>query len=305
MRFLVHIVLAGTAALLAGSSLRAQAPTARLVAVVEANPNEQSTAIALPQQDEKANKQIELLLRQIESQQRVIELLAESVKRQPVAATPLDKQPMPATAGTAAVPAGASLRPEAPNAKLVGLVEANPNGPRSTAKDKEIFQAHMVEATALAQQDEKTKKQVELLQKQIESQQKMIEILADHVKKQPLAGTPVDKLQTQAATLETRSRQGAERDQDLSQSIDNLSAHMDAVERNGPRLPATLKELFLPSQPNESPLSVYTNLVVGYNAPETGIAGPFFGNFSPHFRLILNDWIYAIGEIDVFFEWER
>jgi hypothetical protein len=151
------------------------------------------------------------------------------------------------------------------------------------------------EAPQAATQDQK----MQLMQKQIEDQQKMIELLFDHVRKQPLAGTPVEKLQTQAATLDARSLQSAQRNQDLSQAIDNISEHLDAVERNGPRLPATLKELFLPSQPNESPVSIYTNLVVGYNSPETGTAGPFFGNFSPHLRLTLNDWIYAIGEIDV------
>jgi hypothetical protein len=149
-------------------------------------------------------------------------------------------------------------------------------------------------------QDDKQKKQIELLQKQIEDQQKMIELLLEHVKKQPLAGSNVEKLQTQVATLEARSQQTAQRNQDLSQAIDNLSEHLDSVERNGPRLPATLKELFLPSQQNETPVSIYTNLVAGYNSPETGTAGPFFGNFSPHLRVTLNDWIYAIGEVDVF-----
>jgi hypothetical protein len=167
-------------------------------------------------------------------------------------------------------------------------------------------QAQLVAAQAAEPQDDKLKKQVEVLQKQmellrklIETQQKTIDLLSDQAKKQPLVGSPVEKLQTQIITLEARSQAAARRDQDLAQAVDNLTEHLDALERNGPRLPATLKELFLPSQTNETPLSVYTNLVVGYNAPETGTAGPFFGNFSPHFRLALNDWIYAIGEIDV------
>ena len=161
------------------------------------------------------------------------------------------------------------------------------------------LRGQLAAAQKAEQQDDKQKKQIELLQKQIEAQQKMIEMLLEQVQKRPLAGTPVEKLQTQVATLESRSKQAAQRDQDLAQAVDNLAEHLDALERNGPRLPATLKELFLPSQTNESALSIYTNLVVGYNSPQTGTAGPFFGNFSPHFRLILNDWVYAIGEIDV------
>jgi hypothetical protein len=166
-------------------------------------------------------------------------------------------------------------------------------------QDVRDLQVQLAAAQKGDQQDEKQKKQIQLLQKQIDAQQKMIELLLDHVKKQPLAGTPVEKLQTEMATLEARSRQAAQRDQDTTQAIDNLSEHVDALERNGPRLPAALKELFLASGTNESPLSIYTNLVAGYNSPEVGTAGPFFGNFSPNLRLTLNDWIYAIGEIDV------
>ncbi len=156
------------------------------------------------------------------------------------------------------------------------------------------------QAAQAAPQDEQTKKKFDLLQKQIETLEKMVRLLADQAKKQPPSGAAVDKLQEDVARLEARSRQAAQRDQEVASAIDNIVEHADAQERNGPWLPATLKELFLPSQTNETPLSIYTNLVVGYNSPETGTAGPFFGNFSPHLRLTLNDWIYAIGEIDVF-----
>jgi hypothetical protein len=167
-------------------------------------------------------------------------------------------------------------------------------------RDMDALQGRLVAAGAVALDDETLKKQVELLQKQIEVQQKMIQLLLDHVRKQPIAGTPMEKLQTQVATLEARSKQAAQRDQETAAQIDNLTEHLDAQQRNGPELPATLKELFLPSQTNETPLSIYTNLSVGYSAPENRPAGFFFGEFAPHFRLVLNDWIYAIGEIDVF-----
>lgn len=150
------------------------------------------------------------------------------------------------------------------------------------------------------QQDEKQKKQIELLQKQIEAQQKMIEMLLDHVKKQPLAGTPVEKLQTQVATLEARSRQAAQRDQDLAQSIDNLSEHLDAVERNGPRLPETLKELFLPSRTNETPFSIYGTLIAGYQLfpHEHGEGKFFFDGFEPILLVQLNDHILLECELE-------
>jgi hypothetical protein len=172
------------------------------------------------------------------------------------------------------------------------------------------LRAELVAAQGQAQQDDKLRKQVELLQKQIETQQKMIELLLEYVKKQPLSG--VEKLQTQTATLEARSKQAAQRDQELAQAVDNVSEHLDADERNGPRLPATLKELFLPSQTNETPLSIYGAIAFGYSKilGDSGTAangagrpstpgGFYFGEFTPDFLLKLNDWIFLEAEIGV------
>lgn len=166
-------------------------------------------------------------------------------------------------------------------------------------KDVEGLRVQLAAAQAADQKDEDLKKKVELLQKQIETQQKMIELLVDHVKKQPLTGSPVEKLQTQAATLEARSRQAAQRDQELTQAVDNLTEHLDATERNGPRLPATLKELFLPSRTNETPLSVYGSLAAGYELfPHQRGEGRFvFQEFAPVFLLQLNDHILLESEI--------
>lgn len=172
------------------------------------------------------------------------------------------------------------------------------------------LRAELLVAQGKEQPDDKLRKQVELLQKQIETQQKMIELLLDYVKKQPLAS--VDKLQIQAATLEARSRQAAQRDQELAQAVDNLTEHLDADERNGPRLPATLKELFLPSQTNETPLSIYGAIAFGYSKilGDSGTAangagrpatpgGFYFGEFTPDFLLKLNEWIFLEAEIGI------
>jgi hypothetical protein len=159
-------------------------------------------------------------------------------------------------------------------------------------------------APPAAQQDAKLEKnlekKLELHQKEIETLNNKLRLIAEQLGKQPPSGAALDKMQTQIITLEARSKQAARRDQELANAVDDLLEQRDADLRNGPRLPANLRELFLPSQTNESALSIYTNLVAGYNSPETGTAGPFFGEFSPHIRLILNDWIYAIGEVDVF-----
>jgi hypothetical protein len=197
-------------------------------------------------------------------------------------------------------PLGASAAAPAAVKSAVPLAPASPDDLDALQKNMEHLQKNLVAAKAAAADDEKLKMQVELLQKQIEVQQKMIQLLMDHVKKQPLAGSPAEKMQTQVATLEARARQAALRDQELAQQVDNIVEHQDANERYGPQLPATLKELFLPSETNESPLSIYTNLSFGYSKLEGQPGGFMFGEFAPHFRLVLNNWIYAIGEIDVF-----
>src|SRR5262249_353981 len=137
-------------------------------------------------------------------------------------------------------------------------------------------------------------------QKQIETQQKIIQLLADHVRKQPIPGSPVGKLQLQAAALEARSQQAARRDQELAQGIDNLTEHLDAVERNGPRLPAPFKELFLPSRTNETQLSIYGTLVGGYELfpHQRGEGKFFFDALEPNILLQLNDRIFLESKLE-------
>src|ERR1700676_2019823 len=96
-----------------------------------------------------------------------------------------------------------------------------------------------------AAQDDKLKQQVDLLQKQIEVQQKLIVLLMEQMKKGGAVGPAMEKLQTEMATLEARSKQAAQRDQELAHAIDKVVEHQDALDRFGPSLPAPLKELFL------------------------------------------------------------
>jgi hypothetical protein len=189
----------------------------------------------------------------------------------------------------------------------MSIHQSGPSQVRSSADDLLAMQQNMAAlqrelatTQAVAQQDEKLKQQVELLQKQIETQQKMIELLVNHMRKQPLPGSPVEKLQLQAATLEARSQQAARRDQEVAQAIDNLTEHLDAVERNGPRLPETLKELFLPSRTNETPLSIYGTLVGGYELfpHQPGEGRLFFDAFEPFFLLQLNDHMQLECELE-------
>ena len=164
-----------------------------------------------------------------------------------------------------------------------------------------------------AQKDTQLQKQVELLQKQIDVQQKMIQLLLDQVQKQPLAGTPVEKLQTDVATLEARSSQAAQRDQEIAQAIDNIVEHQDALERYGPDLPARSERAVLTKreQRNASehlrcarvwlqqiPWATATTAANGAGRPSTP-GGFYFGEFTPDFLLKLNDWIFLEAEIGI------
>jgi hypothetical protein len=197
--------------------------------------------------------------------------------------------------------------PELPSPRPVGTPDEELLRLQKSAEDLRVQQGA---AQAGAKADEKLLKQVELLQKQIEVQQKMILLLMEQMKKQPAGGAAVEKLQTDVITLEARSKQTAQRDQELAAAVDKVVEHQDAVERYGPYLPAPLKELFLPSGNNETPLSIYGALAFGYNhilgnaaTAANGAGRPptpggfYFGEFTPDFLLKLNDWIFLEAEI--------
>jgi hypothetical protein len=181
-------------------------------------------------------------------------------------------------------------------------------------KSNENLTIKQVTAQKENQADEKLKQQVELLEKQIATQQKMILLLMDNMKKQSVVG--VEKLETQVTTLDSRSKQAAQRDVELSQAVDKITEQRDADQRYGPNLPAGLKELFLPSGNTETTLSIYGALAFGYssfignsatsaNGTANGPGRPlvpggfYFGEFTPDFLVKVNDWIFLEAEIGV------
>jgi hypothetical protein len=197
-----------------------------------------------------------------------------------------------------------------------------PEAPRQGPEDQLVLLQQEVAALKAQQQaaqatpqDDKMKKQIELQQKQIETLEKMIKLLADQIsqlKKQPTTGPEITKLQFQVATLEARDKAGAQRDREIAAGLDDLSEHVDQQERYGTWLPAQVKELFLPSGNNETPLSIYGALAFGYSRiigdAETaahGLGRPatpggfYFGEFTPDFLLKLNDWIFLEAEIGI------
>jgi hypothetical protein len=226
-----------------------------------------------------------------------------------------------ALAGTTFSQAPAPLAPVAPAALFppVGseqthqaegpipfLSASSPNPPPTTEAAKatpDQMTQELQQAVALAAQadkpDDTLKKKVDLLQKQIEVQQKIIQLLVDQMKKSAAGGPAVEDLQGKVATLEARSKQAAQRDLNIEQAVDNLTEHIDAEERNGPRLPAALKELFLASRNNETPLSIYGSFVENFTQ-QSGHNGVFTTpDFAPYFLLQLNEQFLLTANVDI------
>ena len=139
------------------------------------------------------------------------------------------------------------------------------------------------------EEDEKLRKLLDIQQKQIQTLEKMVKLLAEEVKKPPPVGPAVEKLQTQAAILEARQQQAAQRDQDVANAIDDLRETADAGRRQWPDLSSTLLELFNPSRTNESPFGIWGTFTANYN--KFGSSNSQFPtpDFSPHFYLLLNE----------------
>ncbi|MHB1423706.1 MAG: hypothetical protein ACYC3I_11035 [Gemmataceae bacterium] len=146
------------------------------------------------------------------------------------------------------------------------------------------------------QTPEQTQKQLELQRKQIDVLNKMVKLLADQLEKQ---GPLVSKLQSDVAGLDGRSIQGAGRDQQLEYGLDNLNEHVDSMQRYWSLIPATLKELADPSYNNETPLSIYGQLVERYHQ-FNGRSGVFESpTLSPFFLLTLNQRIFLEANVDI------
>lgn len=179
-------------------------------------------------------------------------------------------------------------------------------GQRKTieAQQKQIS---TLEQSAKALQDQlRNAPAVDRLQKLTDIQQKQMGVIeeqskltADQVEQQ---GPAVEKLQTQTATLESRSKQAAIRDRQLAEVTDVLGDSVDNLQRNYPRLPSPLKEYFLPSGTNVTPVSMWSTLSSIYtlfpNKKVTGNGGSFeLEEYTPFFLVQLNKRFLLSAEV--------
>jgi hypothetical protein len=147
-----------------------------------------------------------------------------------------------------------------------------------------------------AQGQDQQKLLLDLEHKKIGLLEQQVELLADELEQEaPL----IDKLQSQTATLQSRANQAAQRDMELANAHDSLVDSFDAQQRNPPWLPAQLKELFLQSGTNTTPLSIYNTFASRYDLfPNQRGAGAFsFETFTPFFLIQLNKRFLLSGEL--------
>ena len=153
-----------------------------------------------------------------------------------------------------------------------------------------------------AQEMEQQRKRAELQQKQIEILQQTANLLAEQLKKQaaaPVSSQAIEKLETKTELLESRAQQAARRDQELASATDNLREKLDTEIRNGPRLPAPLKELFDGNYTNETPVSIFGQMLFGYNK-QNGQNGNFTTmQVSPYFLVQLNKRFLVEASVDL------
>lgn len=143
------------------------------------------------------------------------------------------------------------------------------------------------------------RQQLEIQQKQIETLQKMTQVLADKLKSVPTTKTPViEKLEDKTAQLESRSVQAAQRDAEVVQAIDKVNDKLDSLIVNGPTLPPQARQLFLPMQPFETPLSIYGQIFGDYSKPN-GKNGMFSSpDFANYFLIQLRQQLLLEASLD-------
>jgi hypothetical protein len=136
----------------------------------------------------------------------------------------------------------------------------------------------------------------DLQQKQIRLLEEQVQVLDDQLEKEaPI----VEQLDTRTATLESRAKQAAQRDKELADTQDALLDSVDSQQRNFPWLPAPLKEWFLPSGTNVSPISMWNTVSTRYDIfPSHRGYGYFqFEEYTPFFLVQLNKWMLLSAEV--------
>jgi hypothetical protein len=196
-------------------------------------------------------------------------------------------------------PSPAPLPAEAAKSGSDGVTDATQQELVRTALQlKELGQAQAQANAGEGKEVDRLKAQLELQQKQIDVLLKMTQLLSTQAKTQPGTSEAVEKLEEQAASQEARLNRGAQRDQELAHAHDDLLEKVSSQYPAVPSLPSNLKELFLPTRTNESPVAFYGMVnedFYAYSLQNTSFSSP---TFQLHPYVLLNErWLMSANII--------
>jgi hypothetical protein len=134
---------------------------------------------------------------------------------------------------------------------------------------------------------DRQQRQTDIQQQELKNLDEQSGLIVDEIERM---GPAIEKLQSQTDTLDSRSTQAAQRDRQLADAWDSLRDSIDSQQGNFSRLPAPLRELFVPSGTNVTPISIWNTFATQWNIfPNQRGAGQFqFEQYSPFFFVQLN-----------------
>lgn len=142
--------------------------------------------------------------------------------------------------------------------------------------------------SAISREIEHLRLMLEIQQKQLEALKGLTEATATQVVEQP-ASVASESMEEDIERLKAASRQAAHRDEEVAYELDRVNEDLDGISRNGAPLPSTLRELFLPSRFDQSPIVMYNTLQTGFTDLEGEHANFTAPTWLPHFYMLFRE----------------
>ncbi len=128
---------------------------------------------------------------------------------------------------------------------------------------------------------------MQIQQQQSELLKTMLDRTTEQVSASSQAG-PSEEVFEQIERLKIGVLRGAERDQEIQFQFDRLTEGLDFAIHN-PQLPSTLRETFLPTRFDQTPLVIYNTLQTGYTDFRDADGAVANSAWLPHFYLLLRE----------------
>ncbi len=142
--------------------------------------------------------------------------------------------------------------------------------------------------SAISEELDQVRALLEIQQQQLDALKRLAESTGQQVIAQP-SGSDTESLVEDVERLKASSLQGAKRDEEAAYEIDRLTEDLDSIARNGAPLPSNLRELFLPSRYDQTPIVMYNTLQAGYTDFESEDGSFGTPTWLPHFYMLFRE----------------